>query len=58
MKTVADVIQEIVDSGMTELTVVGYDKDGREFFTGTMADGADVSWLLLRLHHKIVAGEF
>jgi hypothetical protein len=53
-KTVADIIQEIVDNGVTELTVLGYDKDGKEFFTGTIADGAEVNWLMLRLQQKLV----
>jgi hypothetical protein len=54
--TVADIIQQIVDNGVTELTVMGYDKDGKEFFTGTISDGGEIAWLLLRLQNKLLLG--
>jgi hypothetical protein len=55
-KTVADVIQELVDNGVTELVVMGYDKDDKEFFTATIEDGGDIAWLILRLQNKLLLG--
>jgi len=33
---------------LTEVVVIGYDKDGEEFFASSVADGGDVLWLLKR----------
>lgn len=36
------------------VVIVGYDKDGREFFASSVADGAESLWLLQRSAHKLL----
>lgn len=55
-KTVADVIEEIADGGVSELVVLGYDREGKEFFSATIKEGPEVNWLLDRLKFKLQTG--
>ncbi len=34
---------------LSEVIVIGYDKDGAEYFASSIADGGDVNWLLDRM---------
>jgi hypothetical protein len=36
------------------VVVLGYDADGEEYFASSIADGADVLWLLERLKRKLL----
>jgi hypothetical protein len=39
------------------VVVLGYDKDGAEYFASSVADGADVLWLLERLKAQLLAAD-
>lgn len=39
---------------MQDVVIVGYDRDGQEFFASSMADGADALWHLERAKHKLM----
>jgi len=36
------------------VVIVGYDKDGKEYFASSYADGADALWLLERMKLKLL----
>lgn len=40
--------------GLRCAVVIGYDSEGDEYFASSMADGADVLWLLERLKLKLL----
>jgi hypothetical protein len=42
------ILQAALDRGLTDAVVLGYDADGDEYFASSIADGADVLWLLER----------
>jgi hypothetical protein len=44
----ADTTLDSLKGKLKGFAIVGYDKDGEEFFSSTIADGADVLWLLER----------
>ena len=39
---------------LESVVIVGYDKDGREFFASSVADGAESLWMLQRGAHKLL----
>ena len=48
---------EILDSAKGRLdgvVILGYDREGGEFFASSLADGADVLWLLKRAEFAIL----
>jgi hypothetical protein len=52
-KTLADIIEEISERCDGDIVVLGYDKEDKEFFIGTIDDAAEVNWLLDRLKFKM-----
>lgn len=42
------------DEGLKCVVVLGYDSDGAEYFASSIADGADVMWLLERLKMQLL----
>lgn len=42
------VLQSAIDAGIKSAVVIGYDADDNEYFASSIADGADVVWLLER----------
>ena len=48
---VLDAAKDRLDS----VVIMGYDKDGEEYFASTMADGGEVLWLMERLRIKLLA---
>ena len=50
------VLQAAIDAGLTGAVVLGWDADGNEYFSSSMADGGEVNWLLDRCKHKILSG--
>lgn len=47
----------ILESAMGKLAgvvIIGYDKDGAEYFASSIADGADVLWLMERSKKKLL----
>ena len=39
---------------LTDVIVIGYDKDGDEYFASSIADGGDINWLLDRIKLKLL----
>lgn len=48
------VLQRALDAGMSSVVIVGFDKDGGEYFASSNADGADVLWHLERAKFKLM----
>jgi hypothetical protein len=48
------VLEEAVGK-LESAIVIGFDKDGGEYFSSSLADGAEVVWLLERLKMKLLA---
>jgi len=42
---------------MEGVILIGYDKDGEEYFASTYADGSDVLWLLERAKKALLKSE-
>ena len=50
-------VDRVLDEAKDRLegvVIIGYDKDGEEYFASTYADGADVLWLLERAKHELM----
>lgn len=39
-------VLEAAKNGMTEVVLIGYDKDGCHYFASSIADGGEVLWLI------------
>lgn len=39
---------------LKDVIILGYDKEGEEYFASSIADGADVNWLLDRMKHMLM----
>ena len=50
----ADRILEAAIGNLDKVVIVGYDKDGEEYFASSIADGADVVWLFERAKKKLL----
>lgn len=48
------IIQKAAEAGLTDVVILGYDKDGEEYFVSSVADGAEVLWLLERLKLQLL----
>lgn len=48
------VLRRAWERGLTEVVVVGYTKDGEEFFSSSIGDGGDVIWHLERAKLKLL----
>lgn len=48
------VLKRVVDADLEHIVVMGYTKEGAEFFASTYAGGPDVLWLLQRAVHKLM----
>lgn len=53
-----DDVLENLKGKLESVVIVGYDKDGYEFFASSLADGADVNWLLDRCKLALLDGVF
>ena len=49
------ILRDALSSGLTDAVILGYDADGDEYFSSSMADGGDVLWLLERLKAQLLA---
>ncbi len=50
-------IDRVLDSAKGELEgviLIGYDKEGEEYFASTYADGGDILWLIERLKKRLL----
>jgi hypothetical protein len=48
------VLSAAAEAGLTEVVVVGRDKDGDEYFASSLADGGDVLWHLERAKLRLL----
>lgn len=48
------VLQAAIDAGLKGAVVLGWDADGAEYFSSSIADGGEVNWLLDRLKLKLL----
>ena len=39
---------------LDKVVVIGYDKDGEEYFASSTSDGGDVVWMMGRAKHKLM----
>ena len=49
-----DQILENATGDMESVVIIGYDKQGEEYFASSIADGGDVLWLLERCKLKLM----
>lgn len=49
-----NVLIEAVNKGMESVVVIGFTKDGDEYFASSQADGANVLWHLQRAQTKLL----
>lgn len=50
----ADQVLESAIGQLSGVLVLGYDKDGREYFASSYADGGDMLWLLERAKKELL----
>ena len=48
------VLQEALNEGLMEATIIGYDANGNFFFASSKASGADVIWALEMAKKKLL----
>jgi hypothetical protein len=48
------VLQAALDKGLDQVVIIGFDKEGGEFFASSQADGGDVLWHLQRAIHNLM----
>ncbi len=49
------VLKAALEANLDSCVIIGYSEDGNEYFVSSIADGADVNWLLDRAKHKLMA---
>jgi hypothetical protein len=52
-----DMVLENSKGKLEGVILIGYDKDGEEYFASTYADGGDVLWLLERMKLRLLNAE-
>ena len=50
----ADRVIESAVNQLESVVIVGYDKDGEEYFASSIASGPEVLWLLERAKHRLL----
>lgn len=48
------IIEKSLNAKLTDVVVIGYDSEGNEWFASSIADGAEVLWLLERLKLQLL----
>lgn len=48
------VLRDATDEGLAEVVVIGFAKDGSEYFASSIADGGTVLWHMERAKHKLM----
>jgi hypothetical protein len=51
------ILEDAMGKNLEGVVIIGFDKDGEEFFTSTYADGSTVLWLLERCKLKLLQVE-
>lgn len=49
-----DLVLEAAKGQLEDVTIIGYDKEGREYFASSVADGGKVTWMLERAKYKLM----
>ena len=49
-----DTVLDGAKGNLEGVVLIGYDKDGEEYFASTYADGGEVLWLIKRLEKKLL----
>jgi hypothetical protein len=49
-----DMVLENTKGKLEGVIIIGYDKDGEEYFASSYADGGDVLWLLERMKLRLL----
>jgi hypothetical protein len=49
-----DIVLESSKGKLEGVILIGYDKEGEEYFVSTYADGGDVLWLLERMKLRLL----
>lgn len=49
-----DRLLEAAVGALDAVVILGYDKEGKEYFASSYADGGDVLWLMERLKKKLL----
>lgn len=52
------VLDAALAADLSEVVILGRDQDGEEYFASSVADGADVVWLMERMKLKLISGEY
>lgn len=47
-------LNRALEADLTEVVILGFDKDGEEFFASSKSDGGAVLWHLHRAIHKLM----
>ena len=48
------VLKAALDKGLGSVVILGYDADGDEYFSSSIADGGSVLWLMERLKKQLL----
>ncbi len=48
------VLNSALQHGLESVVITGYDKDGKEYFASSLADGGDALWLLKRCEKRLL----
>jgi len=49
-----DILNFAIEHGLKDVVIVGWDNEGKEFFSGSMADGCEALWLLERAKYRLM----
>ncbi len=47
------ILRRAMDSNLDSVIIIGIDKDGKEYFASSWADGGEVVWHLMRSVYKL-----
>ncbi len=51
------VLGKALEHGLESVVILGYDRDGNEYFSSSLADGGGVLWLLERFKLRLLEVE-
>lgn len=49
-----DVMLKLAQGNLSEVVILGYDKDGKFFFSSNKADGGHILWLIELAKHELL----
>lgn len=51
------VLNTALERNLDSVIILGYDKEGGEYMSSSMASGPEIIWLMERLKHILISGE-